>query len=895
MYSNTRTRNSFAWALVSLSLCLGVSHAAEPIQGGIWPLAEWYGRQADYGYNSFTLFDPVHDHAYIVADIAERRLVKLALGDGDALPAKVAETAFAGVGPIECGVLDADHGYAYLVVRSETGGRASIVKFALGSGNDAPRYVGTTTFGAPDDDPNLAFIDSARGYVCVVTTEGDTQNPDRLTKFTLGAGDALPAFVGDVVLPRRGYRQGDVDVVQGYAYLGGSLKNEEVAKVRLGDTAAPPVLVGAVDLVGFIQSLKVSSSDGLGYLGLAAPWVSVFRLGDGDEMPSIVGSGTLPDSPGNIVAGSIDTVNGNLYYLTSKHVVKVALGPTRTAPHSAGVFMLTSPQPGQENETYRNYQSFADPDDGHVYFVGNTLGSLNGVSHQIAKVRAGAADAPPELIGVKRLDDAEASFSAGATDLATRRFYLGTTDGKLRKFALPDGLGMPVEIGSADLNLPGLVEVPPATVLLDGAEGYGYVQVGSEDEATGSLDFRLVKVALGAPDEAPRTVGSLGNTPGFATGSVIDPSRSVALIAKTDILKVHLGQGEEPPTAGPRIFVGGFVTAGVIDSSRGYAYFSTEPFGDGPVEILKVAYGDSDSSLTIESRLTLSIEERPIPAGFIDEAGEYSYWYGGPSAGRIVKVANGEGGLPLRQVATLELGLAYPIFRGPVPLDSARGIAYVVAGGGIDARRILAVSLGAGDAPPTVLRDITTVPTGGPRWETLSYDPLWQQIFVAEGHYGEIPPRILKYSVGGQHNRVQGSKFLLPERAETVTGVRLLTRVAGGKLRLAIYDDSEFKRLLWQSGEIANGGGEVVAAIADGTPASLSLAPGSYWTAWQTDYTEPVVEPVPGALGEGLAFEQAFGPAADPLPFTKTVPTDEKWPQYLLYSTESGQDAWLVF
>jgi hypothetical protein len=62
-------------------------------------------------------------------------------------------------------------------------------------------------------------------------------------------------------------------------------------------------------------------------------------------------------------------------------------------------------------------------------------------------------------------------------------------------------------------------------------------------------------------------------------------------------------------------------------------------------------------------------------------------------------------------------------------------------------------------------------------------------------------------------------------------------------------------------GAISNtaAGAWIATPLAAGTPATLALAPGTYWLAWQVDTTYDVPSYTAGTNGSGLVLSQSFG------------------------------------
>ena len=118
-----------------------------------------------------------------------------------------------------------------------------------------------------------------------------------------------------------------------------------------------------------------------------------------------------------------------------------------------------------------------------------------------------------------------------------------------------------------------------------------------------------------------------------------------------------------------------------------------------------------------------------------------------------------------------------------------------------------------------------------------------------------------------------------------MTNVVFYSHAAAGNLRLGIYDNGSPKHLLWQSGAISNtaAGAWLAVPIAAGTPGGLSLAPGTYWLAWQVDTTYDVPSYVAGGSGDGFFLSQNFGG----FPGTTLAggqSTSETWSMYFNYT-----------
>jgi hypothetical protein len=139
------------------------------------------------------------------------------------------------------------------------------------------------------------------------------------------------------------------------------------------------------------------------------------------------------------------------------------------------------------------------------------------------------------------------------------------------------------------------------------------------------------------------------------------------------------------------------------------------------------------------------------------------------------------------------------------------------------------------------------------------------------------------FNSGSQKGFIKGAEVIVTNLA-SVSNVWFYSHEAEGNVRLAIYDNGSPKNLLWQSGSISNTAAEgwIAAPIAEGAPAALALAPGTYWLAWQVDTTYDVPSYALGASGDGFFLSQTFGAFPDLVAGGQS--TTEIWSIYLDYA-----------
>ena len=139
---------------------------------------------------------------------------------------------------------------------------------------------------------------------------------------------------------------------------------------------------------------------------------------------------------------------------------------------------------------------------------------------------------------------------------------------------------------------------------------------------------------------------------------------------------------------------------------------------------------------------------------------------------------------------------------------------------------------------------------------------------------------------GSQKGFIKGTKVTLSQAA-LVSNVWFYSHAAGGNVRLAIYDNSSPKRLLWQSGVVTNTASEswLKTPVAQGSPSILSLVPGVYWLTWQVETLLDVPGFTQGPAGNGFFVNQTFG--AFPASLSNAQSSSETWSMYFDYTTAS--------
>jgi hypothetical protein len=355
------------------------------------------------------LIDPVAGFGYFSTAAAENPgwIAKVDLKGP--VPVEVAAIHVqTGEGNLLAGAIDPLAGYAYI---GTVGSPGKVIKFALGKGNAPPVYLGSTPLAAGENTVFGMVIDlhdpDPANHVLYVAT---STSPGWVVKLAPGVGDALPSRVGAVQLAsgENSPRRGGIDPVHGYAYFA---TDQSLVKIALGAGSNPPQRVGAALLdpsETVVGSAVFDLIHGYAYLGsyrFPAKVVKV-RLEPGDNAPTRLGALTLAAGERELSTGVIDPLGGFAFF-GSDHthpakVYKVSLGVGDALPTEAGVLQLApgslgtggyppdggniaSADAGLYGEIYLQSSGivFAGPGDGYAYFGTDT------VPGQVVKVALG--------------------------------------------------------------------------------------------------------------------------------------------------------------------------------------------------------------------------------------------------------------------------------------------------------------------------------------------------------------------------------------------------------------------------------------------------------------------------------------------------------------------------
>ena len=477
---------------------------------------------------------------------------------------------------------------------------------------------------------------------------------------------------------------------------------------------------------------------------------------------------------------------------------------------------------------------------GYGYF--STAGSIN--PGWFVKVDL-TGDTPVE-VGAASANPGEGNLDSGAIDPAAGYAYviIPSNPSKVLKFALGAGSAPPTYLGSSVLNA-GESSLGAVIDLRDPDPANHFIYV-----ATLSSPASIVKVAPGIGNALPARVSAVTLQPGenaLRRGAVDGNGYAYfATVAQSGttlprVVKIQMTSGNAAPVRiGSALLDNSTyysIGSAVLDPANGYGYFGTYD-NNVPAKVFKVALGSGSNPPTASTSVTLSAgppAERELSCAVIDTAGGYAFFGTDHTyAAKIFKIKLGAGAVAPTEVGVLQLQSGTQ----PNPPDGVNVY----------------------DNPET------------------AYGEVFLQSAVVDAAHGyaswgtdSVKGQVVKTSLS-EKGALKGTKLVLASGGP-IQDVAFYSHAAGGNVRLAIYDDASPKNLLWQSGAVGNGGGWIV------VPASLTVVPGTYWLAWQTDSTSDVPSYTAGSAGDGFFVEQPFG--ASPATLASVTSSSERWSMYV--------------
>ncbi len=310
---------------------------------------------------------------------------------------------------------------------------------------------------------------------------------------------------------------------------------------------------------------------------------------------------------------------------------------------------------------------------------------------------------PPVVVGAAVLEGEEDKSFSSVMDSRGGYAYFGTdSPGHLVKVALGDSNTPPYRVGSVLID----PEWNLGAGVLDAAGGVACFQVGHQ----------LVKFRLGQGDEPPAIISrtDLPEDAGNVSfdSAVLDPATHYAYFGTdlTQIYKVAMGEGNAPPR-----FVGKVtlpddefgLRGAFIDSQNGYAWFTSQ---NG--YLVKISLGGKDDPPRVIGALKVQSPYQYLMKTFGRDNAGYAYLgtmgggkTGDPQccAGGILKITLGTGTDLPRMVSFMPFPDGMDVAEGLVdPGNRLLYLGVTVAGAGC---KVLKLSLGEGDAPPTILAE----------------------------------------------------------------------------------------------------------------------------------------------------------------------------------------------
>ncbi len=813
-------------------------------------------------------------YAYLGTRSYPGRVLKVALGDGDAAPVLVASLE---LGPDEhdlhTALIDPDAGYAYFCTSIIP---FRIVKVALGEGDAPPTRIGALVLGENDNRISCALIDPTAGYgyfgTFIIPT-GTHNTLGQVMKVRLGEGDSIPTRVGSVTFANEESvpKSGVIDPASGHAWFGTETWPGRVVKIALGEGDNPPVRIGAVTLSSgenVLHSAIIDAAAGYAWFGTSTVPGRVIKvaLGNGEAPPYRVGAVTLADGETGLHDALIDSASGLAWFSTTSkpgRVVKVALGKADDAPIRIGSTTF-SPDDGFVKT------ASISPATGYAFFA-TSQSNEHGydAAGRYVKVALGSDSDLSTIVSRLLLPRGEHELYAGVIDPSFNYAWFGTSN-RVVKFFLGEGDDPPRRVGGITLNTS---ETSLRCAVIDPEAGYALF-------GTYSNPAHVIKVALGDNDQPPVRIGAIWLPMGESrlTCAVLDRATGHAFFGTTTapgrVVKVAMGEGDEPPTRiGSVTFNSGenSVSSAVIDEVGGHAFFGTKD------HIVKVAFGDNDQPPIRVGSVQLGSGEETPTCGVIDPEAGYSYFGTQTSPARVVKIALGAGSSPPTRIGAVTLESGEWNARSAV-IDPSAGVAYF--GVGSDPCEVVKVALGRDDEPPARLGSIL-MPSG--HWSPFGavIDPLHGYAYFSTATQ---PGGLYKLALDSQVLR--GTRLSLPEWAAIET-VHFYSHQAGGSVRLGIYRGGVSPTLLWQSPPLENKTQEdwLSIPIAQGTPTQLILPVNDYWLAWQVDSAIHVGSYSTSSAGAGFSLAHPFNSLPSLIEGETFKLTSDIWSTYLTYES----------
>jgi hypothetical protein len=788
--------------------------------------------------------DPAGDYLYVSTD--NGMLVYATKGRGEK-PVRVGRLNFlAGSAYATSVTVNTSNGDVFLGQLASGDDPASIVKYRRGSNGGLPVLVGSTQLVAGEGSVSRGFIDSSGGYGVFAVGSNAFSNPSRLVKVSLGAQGAPPQRLGASPSTIFGYIHSLVGSAASdtcYFTHTGSHDRGKVFKFDVsGDSPVEVGVYAATEPIRYGFDFRVigASSDGSHVFAAATLETRdvLFRKIQSSTMTD-VGSILKNTQSGAFHTGQFFPTTGRTFLTLTKSNSYAVNQPYTIleidvgAGGSAPTEVSDLPLPG----TLEDVDSLAvDAESGHAFICGTA-------SRQSYFSKVGyfsGSTKPPEFSSTYWQGPLGASAGPRLEfDPVHRKLYRFTkVNGTmnpyvvLEKFEPGIGGNAPTFVSSLTLPLPA-----GTTICYDFAKNEAYFE-----------SPMLSKVGLGVGDEAPTIVSSMASAGSYGTirSLASDPLNGKVYAAcdgtNVTLAKFSVGEGDSAPSLDAVVST----TSGEVVSE----FLALDPV-DG-YGVLRMREPDGRFvRFSVDSTTNA-----PVVTGVFDfpqTIGWMSY--------------------DNRQSAFL---------------DTEEDAIFLACG--IQVHRI---ETGGGTGPmtyagATVFEEgrhlLTTIAPSGP-----------DECLVGTG--GDGPSALLKLNkhVPSMKNRMRAIQ-VSPLFNSRVEDIRFYSHAAKGRLRFAIYSDSN--STLWTSPEIENtvAGGQVVVPIANGTPANLVLSGGkTYFLGFVSDSDTPVASYV-GSTGNAFAGTTNSG-SIPMLPGSGGMPTliNEDWSIFATVTRPPGLFSIQVF
>lgn len=796
------------------------------------------------------LIDRGNGYLYLAYRESEEtnRIVKLRLEAGTEPPTRLGSLAVpANTGNLITGVMDEQEELIYYA----TDFLPALFVIDAGEGDDLPSLVsGPLMLGTDYAGIRTVVLDSTRSALHL----GTNRSPAEVVTVDLtpGVGNGF-SIRGEQVLPEGndGIISSAIDEDGGFAYFGTNTSPGKVIKMDIDTGTDLPEFVGSLELGSrrdVISSLIFDPAAELLFAGTATSPGQVVTIDPqgGTRPPVELDTLVLPRGYDVIVSGVHRPSLGDLLYSVTEagqsgRIVRVAT-PSESGRQSSAVELEASLKVPFAAGTLAT--PIAHSETGHVYYAGRTLDG-----NAIVKFRTDESGRAAEYVASAVFD--ELGFSADVKTAAIDEannvgyFIIDPPAPIVSRGAVGESLDLVgariviVDLGEGD-DPPSLIEVqefPTDEVFAAAVHPTGGYLLLTHNLGSSRLATKF-RLSNGNDAFEETEEHSFGAGLEAVTAIAINPFNGNVIFAatradnpeasETELFLVNPGDDADDPftSLGKHIWQGaglhGFMTSVVLDSEEVALFGADQPGG----AIIPV---------------DLNSHPNPLPGDF----GQFGI------AGNIVGATG----------------------------DRSNGMAWWITGQGH-----LHPLRWSGDAPglPETFGDFEVHPEGAYAFAGGKGSVTGVVSHPHDDDEDSSTIRTLSLSAKGF---LHASRIEMTEPG-VVSTVVLSVHDPGPLARVAIYEDGATYTRLWQSGPDNDYfAGRYTFGMGDGQPAeSLYLTPGTYWLAWQTETTRPLVGHVGQEAGQGFAIPLEFGSAPSFISPVQRIVTDNFWGHFIQYT-----------